>query len=860
MPAKIQQFFRRKAVKPALIAISVLIIAVAGVHIWFVSNAKRLLIELVAGRSGGKLTLELSHMNFNIFSDEIKIHKAIITSKKNANEPITYQVHFSKVVLHTNSVWSLLTNRPVEIRQIKFYDPNIEVFSWQKDSSNLKNNLSLGSELGKLYNSVQDAITTLHTQSVSILNARLTLINKRDTTKRPVIFSNIYFTLKNMNKQEEIPGQPLDKKNIIFSSTNQDISLTDGMHKLLFKKLRVLQGRSIILDSCTIIALPSKTSNNNYRILFKKLALIGVNFDTLYKTNLIKADSVYCENPVSTINLNPADPDSSIALKGIPDLEKILKEFSGNLEFGFVGVKNADIHVNISRKQKHVFINSAKGNFQIKDLRINPDSSQPISIKNFEMIIKGYTLYNADSSCIYSFDSVRFANDKLLLNNFSIHTAPGLDKMRNYRDYTMPYFELLGMDWPELIFKQNLKATQGILHEPVINLRKVAKTGISKKSLIFNSRHTFDDFMEIDRLRIENGRINIKWGSGNYLQLQGFDLSLLANNVVDYKHVRQKDVESLFFPAGYLKIGDIMASLQNVQFKANDDIHAGQLFFNSALRGIDAKIEDVSIKNIYNDESNGSIIMDGLEWERGTVLLNTLQPEKEGNNNVPLLLKNISGKQTQIKLLNVNGGNESHAFVEEINISSLIKNGTSPLQINGLKLKGKEMDISHASLRMNAENFILSDNEQQFSKFHFEHINDAGTLLIDAPSVHFNGNINSFFTNDLHLNLAVIKSPAVNYSTQNAPVKENAGITKFPGISIDQVIMEEPAINLQLDKSAASLSLNIPFSKGNKFKANNIQTTTNGLRIGNLDFSAKTALVKNGIKKALKIDDGVDVI
>nr|MDQ6905047.1 hypothetical protein [Bacteroidota bacterium] len=226
MPAKIQQFFRRKAVKPALIAIGVLIIAVAGVHIWFVSNAKRLLIELVTERSGGKLTLELSHMNFNIFSDEIKIHKAIITSKKNANEPITYRVHFSKVVLHTNSVWSLLTNRPVEIRQIKFYDPNIEVFSWQKDSSNLKNNLSLGSELGKLYNSVQDAITTLHTQSVSILNARLTLINKRDTTKRPVVFSNIYFTLKNMNKQEEIPGQPSNKKNIIFSSTNQDISLT----------------------------------------------------------------------------------------------------------------------------------------------------------------------------------------------------------------------------------------------------------------------------------------------------------------------------------------------------------------------------------------------------------------------------------------------------------------------------------------------------------------------------------------------------------------------------------------------------------------------------------------------------------
>ena len=99
-------------------------------------------------------------------------------------------------------------------------------------------------------------------------------------------------------------GRYLDNNNIIFSSSNQDISLTDGIHKLQFKKLVVQQARSIILDSCTIIALPTQTSGNSYNIHFKRLALIGVDFDTLYKTNLIKADSVYCENPVSNINLN----------------------------------------------------------------------------------------------------------------------------------------------------------------------------------------------------------------------------------------------------------------------------------------------------------------------------------------------------------------------------------------------------------------------------------------------------------------------------------------------------------------------------------------------------------------------------
>ena len=90
------------------------------------------------------------------------------------------------------------------------------------------------------------------------------------------------------------------------------------------------------------------------------------------------------------------------------------------------------------------------------------------------MLIKDYLLYNADSSCTYSFDSIRFANDKLLLNNFTVHTSSGINKIRNYRDYSMPYFELLGLDWPELIFKQNFKATEAILHDPTINYIKTA--------------------------------------------------------------------------------------------------------------------------------------------------------------------------------------------------------------------------------------------------------------------------------------------------------------------------------------------------------------------------------------------------
>ena len=146
--------------------------------------------------------------------------------------------------------------------------------------------------------------------------------------------------------------------------------MSDGIHKLIFKSLSIKQARSIILDSCTIIALPAYESGNSYSISFKRLALVGVDFNALGKKNIIRADSVYCEIPIANINLNSTRPDSNKTTKGIPDIENIIKTFSGNLDLGFVGVMNADIHLNVKGKRSRSDFHSGKVNFQIKNLRI----------------------------------------------------------------------------------------------------------------------------------------------------------------------------------------------------------------------------------------------------------------------------------------------------------------------------------------------------------------------------------------------------------------------------------------------------------------------------------------------------------
>ena len=855
MKTKPQRSFRKRFIKISLVLIAVLVLFIAGSYVWFVGNSKRLLIDLVNDRSHGRLSLQLAEVTFNFTNNTVKIREAKITSTTKNVAPVSYQVSCSKITLHTNSIWSLLLSQSLRIREIKVFDPIIEVYNNYLDNEpDLVNQLFIGAELGKIYNSIQEGISALHTHSIYINNAKLILNNKNIFAKKPVVFSNIYFTLKKLNKFNNKPVQYLENNDVDFSSSDQDITLSDGIHKLLFKKLSIKQARSIILDSCTIIALPTHASGNNYTISFKKLALVGVDFGALYRKNIIRADSVYCESPVSKIVLNSTIADSDLTSKGIPDLERIIRNLSGNLDLGFIGATNADIHLDIKGKKTLSNFHSGKVNFQIKNLRINPDSSKPVTMRNFDMMVKGYHLYNTDSTSIFSFDSIRFENDKLLLNNFSVHTTSGKNKIRNYRDYNVSFFELLGINWSELIFRQNLKARVAILHAPVINFKKYKEVAISKKSILFNSHHSLDDFMDIDKLKIINGTININWGISNSLQLSGLDINLLGNNLTDYKHVNfNNDIESLFFTTGILKTGDINTQLQNVTFNANDQVLADELVIKDNNGDFNSKIRDVSINKITSDRNNGNFVVDGLKWNSGVVKIDTVNRRRRKHKVSSILLENVDGKKTLFQI-NKDESNVS-AFINTIQIAYLLKKSDHPFIMKGLLLDGQEMTGVSPSTKLTAGNFYLSDNNQDFKMATLEQNDSKGNLSISAPSIHINAAIDSYSGKDIHIKNMALQSPEINYKKENDSSVIPKGSNKIATVTIDHISIHEPVLNVQNKVSGSNFSL--PYSKAGQIKINNIKIDSEKITAGELNLTTGKAEIDKENEKALKIDSSI---
>ncbi|MBA2562577.1 MAG: hypothetical protein H0V14_06620, partial [Chitinophagaceae bacterium] len=688
---------RKKFFKIALIIIGVISFAIFGMHIWFVNNARHVLKQIVSEKSDGKLKLELSHLRFNFLSNRLQVREADLVSTDSISQPATYHVKFRKLTLNVHSFWPLLLNNKLLLDTIKLHDPDIEVMQWRKDTllAVTKDDLSIPQEMGLLYNSMLDVLDAFGIRRIIVNNARVSLVNKMKLGSEPVTVSNIYLdlvrTANNTDKRDEFVG---NEQSVDLTTTDQNIALPGGRHWLSFKTFNLqLFRKRIQLDSCTIIARATDSTKSSYKVFFKKLLLIGVDFDAMYRKNLIRADSVYCESPLFDINLNRLDAVSKKRER--PDPSKIVRELTGDLDLAFIGVKNAGIHIDISGGKSRTLFNSNKDNFEMRGLRIHADSFPPVSVERFDMLVRDYHLYNEDSSTAYTFDSIHFVNSKIVLNNFSVVTASNQYKQRDEKDFNIPYFELTGMDWYDLIFEQKLTAQEAVLYNPIINYIKRTPSRKNKKTNLFDLLEDVDNLVTLNKINIFNGNINMKLAGATSFNLKNTNLILYSNNLLQStsQDGMRRAVDHFSFSNGLIRLKDITAQLQNARYTGSNLIHADKLSVNSSDNKIKALISDVFIDNMLLDDEAEKIVADGLRWKNATVFLQAAPAAKTKNNSngKSFNLKNIQGSNTRFKF--VNQKTTITTFLESLKVSSISKNRNQSVKVDGLLISGNNLSV-----------------------------------------------------------------------------------------------------------------------------------------------------------------------
>lgn len=850
---------QKRFIRLTLIVTAVVALIILGLHIWFVNNARNLIKGIVAKESKGKLKLELSQVSFDFLENKLQVREVDLFSTDSITQATTYRVSFRKLTIKTGSFWSLLFNKTMDIDSIKLHDPSIVVTQWKKDTTRkfAKDELSISQEMGKLYNSMLDGLDAFGIQRIDINNAKLSLVNKTKPGSDPITVSNIYFKLirtadDTQKRDEFVQGE----QTVDLQTTNQNIALPGGRHKLAFRTFKLqLFNKRIELDSCTVTAIAKDSLKSSYTIFFNKLLLVGVDFDAMYRYNLIKADSVYCENPLFDINLNTAIASSP--KKERPDPEKIIQELTGDLELNYVGVKSAGIHINIIGKKNRSLFNSNKDDFEMRGLRINADSSQPVVVDRFDMLVRDYHLYNEDSSSAYTFDSIHFVNNKIVLNNFSVITHAARSKNKTERDFKIPYFELTGLDWYELIFNENLSAREAVMVDPIIHYVKKSSGPQRKKTNIFRSLQTLDDLITLNKITVVNGQIDMKLGPTTSLNLREVNLSLYSDRLLQSKNNEgvRKAIEELSFSRALVKIKDLTAEIYDARYTGTNLIHAEKLLLSSTSRMVSAVVNDVYIDNLLVDDVKETMLLDGLRWRSAKLDLKS-PPASAGKKKKSgsLQLNNISGTNTELKFSN--GKASVTSFISSLQIYSLIKSTTGELHLNGLKVAGSRLAVNTEALQLNASSYqVGSETSSYLNNVNLEQIKESDSLSVKANRIDFSADINSMLAKKYHISNLEAKGAVVRlnkWSTNEAKAES----APKPPISIDRIVLNEPDIRIAIHKTDSVTTISLPHSENSRIAVEGLKLDNGAVNLGKLNINTTSATLIKRTGEIVGVEKG----
>ncbi|HUM64646.1 MAG TPA: hypothetical protein PLV32_02320, partial [Chitinophagaceae bacterium] len=602
-------------------------------HFWFINHAERLIEDMVHAQSDGRIRLKVDKFKFNWFSYNMELHRANFSSADSA-AATSYEFNIPRVAVRVKEIFPLVFEKRILIDSMHVYNPDIRVIRLRSKDTTASpdTGLSLPHEMGRIYNSIQDALKVLKVDRFRIDKGRFSLINKIHPEEPPVVITDINFQLDNLLVDTTQTGNEqkiLFSDNVSLHTSHQDILFPDGRHRLSFRNFRInLLNKIVEFDSCTVVATRDDSTGNSFQVFFDKLQMTNIDFAAVYHHEIIKADSVYCINPRFRLDVTVDKEKNDPALQS-PRLDELVRQLTGNMQLAFVVVENASFDINTTRSGSLSSFTSDDNNFELQGLQINKYGPQPLTVEKFVMAIRNYENFLSDSTYSIQFDSILINDNRISLSNF---TYKELEEGRVINNLSMPQFELQGLSWDDLVFNKQLSAKRVNLYRPVINYTVVQKKNNPRD--VFQILAGIGHFMQLDNLDITDGQVNLFFANNIQLHLQNADISVLGRRLVGSKklHNIQNAVTSLNFKKGVFKMRQLTADLSDVSFSGYPDNHlqAGTMQIRNPDE-IDIIARQVSIRSmLINDDIQQSTI-DGVSWKEAQINLYTFPQQTKSS-------------------------------------------------------------------------------------------------------------------------------------------------------------------------------------------------------------------------------------
>lgn len=849
----------RKLLKIIAIVTGSVVGILLGFHFWFVNHAEDILAELVNRQSNGKLKLQVEKFSYNWFKKRMELRKAVFYTTDDSTSPNNYRIEVERLQLRLKKFYPLIAGKTLLIDSLKLVNPVITVTSLRvPDNKKDGETLSIPQEMGRVYNSIRDALKVLEVDRFQIDNGKFSMVNKADpaANEKPVAISNIYFHLDNL-RVDSAQGQSRDKilfsDNLALQTTHQDIFFPDGRHRLSFSNFRInLQHKLAEFDSCTITANKGDSGNNSFTVFFDKLKMTNIDFDTLYRSELIKADSVYCINPRFALNVNLKDNEPTV---NTPRLDELVQQLTGDLQLKFVIVENGSFDINTVRLGHPSSFVSTHNNFEMQGLRIKKDAPRPLTVERFAMAIRNSENFVRDSAFSVQFDSILLINNRISLSNFAYKEYKN---GKSVNRVAMPQFELYGLSWDHLVFDRRLKAEQIVLYKPVINY-DLSRSGNDRPGDIFKALQEVNKLLQLHNLNIINGQLNLDFRNNAKLQLDNVTSFVTAQQLMKSRNLTgiQQAVNMLTFQKGSFTMDGLDAELEDMALTSSgNQLKAASI--NIRKKGqLAIQAKNISILSMLIDEKQKQLLLGGVKWDQASMDITTQSPSSSRQQPGDITIQNINGSKTT---LNIHSPpNDISLYLQSVSANAFSTAGKK-WQLDGFAATGNDLTLKNKRSLLQVDRFNITDKQpSSLENIRYTQQGNRDSVSIQITSANMVADINSLINKDFRVQSLTINKPLANmYLAGEAEEETDKEPDKWPMISIDKLRIQQPDIYIRKQEENETGWLVWKGADNNFLELEQLTTNNEGtgLKAGRLSFLLNRFSFRNKKGKTFNTREG----
>jgi uncharacterized protein involved in outer membrane biogenesis len=193
-------WLEKKILSTLGIILGIFIILVTALHIYVVNNAERLIEELVASESKGKLKLKVQNIKFNYFSRKVELQHVSFYSNDSLDLNTSYRFEVDNIRLKVRALIPIFTRKELRIDSIFLSAPKIEVIRLKEIVKSGDKQVSIPEEMGRIYNSMIDALTMLEVSRFQFDDGEFRLVNKVVPGQQPLEITNLHFHIDNFER------------------------------------------------------------------------------------------------------------------------------------------------------------------------------------------------------------------------------------------------------------------------------------------------------------------------------------------------------------------------------------------------------------------------------------------------------------------------------------------------------------------------------------------------------------------------------------------------------------------------------------------------------------------------------------